>query len=258
MLSHRPKAQSPSSQLPSLFLVFDWTLQNILQSHLLLCLCIIVICMALRRKVSPSGVLLTELPSLHNLCGIMLLSHELAKLRELPCASKALLYHISLHMPHNNICLSFILLPHVQRGVLFVGFPLFYIMDTKATCPVCHAQLVPKVNGLATPNFDRAFLACPNDKLDNRHQGAFRWTEPPKHVSHDWPLLFCLYEALTQIKHWVCTYSFKWSYESGSSCKFSQKGIRNPKSLAEDPQPWIPTRDLHPGIPNRGSTAGTP
>ena len=95
------------------------------------------------------------------------------------------------------------------------GITCTSIMDNAPTCPVCQAELIPKVSGSATPNFDRAILACPNDKPDNRHQGAFKWTEPPKHVPHDWPS--CLCGVLAQIKKWGTTYSFKCWDESPSN-----------------------------------------
>ena len=100
------------------------------------------------------------------------------------------------------------------------GITCTSIMDNAPTCLVCQAELIPKVSGSATPNFDRAFLACPNDKPDNRHQGAFKWTEPPKHVPHDWPSCLCGVPA--QIKKWGTTYSFKCWDESPSGCKFSR------------------------------------
>ena len=104
--------------------------------------------------------------------------------------------------------------------------------SSKTTCPVCQAELIPKVSGSATPNFDRAFLACPNDKPDNRHQGAFKWTEPPKHVPHDWPSCLCGVPA--QIKKWGTTYSFKCWDESPSGCKFSRGATRVPELQHRD------------------------
>ena len=97
-------------------------------------------------------------------------------------------------------------LPSPLSRCILNGITCTSIMDNAPICPVCQAELIPKVSGSATPNFDRAFLACPNDKPDNRHQGAFKWTEPPKHVPHDWPSCLCGVPA--QIKKWGTTYKF--------------------------------------------------
>ena len=113
-------------------------------------------------------------------------------------------------------------LPHFHSLFLGVinGITFTSNMHTAPTCPVCHAELIPRVSGSATQNFDRAFLACPNDKPDNYHQGAFKWTEPPKHVPHDWPSCLCGVPA--HIKKCGTTYSFKCWDESPSGCKFSR------------------------------------
>ena len=60
---------------------------------------------------------------------------------------------------------SFPLARCIVNGITFTSN-----MDTAPSYPMCHAELIPKGSGSATPNFDRAFLARPNGKPDKCHQ----------------------------------------------------------------------------------------
>ena len=101
-----------------------------------------------------------------------------------------------------------------------------------SVCPVCHTPLQEKVSGTSNQNYERKFLCCPESKPGDRHQGSFQWTEPPKHVPHDWPDCSC--GVPCQLKNWNDRYTFKCWNEYGGGCNFIRGATQKPETQHRD------------------------